>query len=174
MFLELSKDELFEVMKNLVHVYSSAWFKSERLAIEKYGSDAFLSKEFLDLFRNFGSKEANGLIELSVVSGTSIDSIIKAFQLSHWALFENIELTKLSDKIARMRTIDCSRQKYARRKWGTEYPCLNLAFSHESRKGFAQAINPQARVKCNFSPPNPRPQDISEHVSCEWTITIPE
>ncbi len=173
MFQELSKRELFEVMKNMVHVYSSAWFKSEWIAIEKFGVDSFLSQDFTDLFRDFGFKEAKILVDLSIVSGKDVDSIIKALNLSHWALFEKIELNKLSDSAVRMRTIDCSRQKYAIRKWGIEYPCKNLKFSQESRIGFAKAINPLAEVKCGFCPPDPKPADAPENVSCEWIIYIP-
>ncbi|MEM3730489.1 MAG: DUF6125 family protein [Candidatus Bathyarchaeia archaeon] len=171
MFHELSKEELFAVMKNLVHIYSSAWFKSQRIIIEKHGLNDFFSQDFNELFRNFGANEAKKLVELSVVKGGDIDSIIKAFRLSHWALFENVDLKKLNDNVARMRIIDCSRQKYAIKKWGTYYPCKDLNFSRESRVGFVKAINPKAEVKCNFCPPDPRPPEIPKNVSCEWIIT---
>lgn len=175
MFNELSRDQLSAVMKNLVYVYSSAWFKSEKIVMEKYGLDATLSEEFTQLFREFGSKESSKLVELSIVSGTGADSIVKGLQLSHWALFENIELTKLSDNMVRMRTIDCTRQRYAKKIWGTEYPCKDLIFSHEARIGFVKAINPKAEVRCSFCPPDdPRPKSIPENVSCEWIITIPK
>ncbi|MGQ9641479.1 MAG: hypothetical protein ACUVUF_05055 [Candidatus Bathycorpusculaceae bacterium] len=118
MFKELSRHELFEVMKNMVHVYSSAWFKSEYIAFEKFGMDGFLSQDFVELFRDFGLKGAKMLVDLSIVSGKDADSIIKALSLSHWALFENITLEKLADNTVIMRTIDCSRQRYAKKNWG--------------------------------------------------------
>jgi len=172
-FDELSRDKLFAVMKNLVNTYSWGWLNSQLVATEKYGLDALLDEDFTEFFRDFGSKQSRKLVELSIVSGTDIDSIIKGLQLSHWALFENIELTKLSDNIVRMRTIDCSRQRYIRTTWGTEYPCKNLKFSSESRIGFVKEINPRAEVKCSFCPPDPRPKDIPVNVSCEWIISIP-
>ena len=98
MFHKLSKAKLFAVMKNLVHVYSSAWFKSEKLAIEKYGLDAFLNEDFNMLFREFGAKESKKLVELGIISRNDIDSIIMGLQLSHWALFENVELEKTTEK----------------------------------------------------------------------------
>lgn len=167
MFKELSRRELFEVMKNMVHVYSSAWFKSEYIAFEKFGMDGFLSQDFVKLFRDFGLKEAKMLVDLSIVSGKDADSIIKALSLSHWALFENITLEKLADNAVRMRTIDCSRQRYAKKKLGVEYPCKNLMFSLESRLGFVRAINPLAEVECVFCPPDPKPADVPQNVSCE-------
>ncbi len=174
MFHELSRKDLFEVMKNLIHVYSSAWFKSERLALEKYGPTAFLSEDFNKLFRKFGADEARKLTELSIVQGSDIDSIIKGLQLSHWALFERIELNKISGTTLRMRTINCSRQKYAHAKWGSEYSCKALSFSTESRIGYVRALNPEAEVECNYSPPDSRPENIPKNVSCEWIIRIPE
>ncbi|MGD8544644.1 MAG: DUF6125 family protein [Candidatus Bathyarchaeota archaeon] len=173
MFLTLSKDELFEVMKNLSYAFNWGWLKSERLAIEKYGLAVFLSEEFLKVFREFGSRQSRKLLELSIITGTGVDSIIKALQLSHWGLFENIKLDKLSKNVARMRTIECSLQAYTQRKLGTEYPCRNLHFALQSRKGFVQAINPKAEVTCNFSPPDTRLENIPKNVSCEWIITIP-
>jgi hypothetical protein len=173
LFLELSKDELFAVMKNLVYTFNWGWLKSERLAIERCGLEAFLGEEFTRVFRQFGSKQAKKLVKLSIISGTNLDSIIKGLQLSHWALFEKIELEKLSENTVRMRTIDCSLQQDSRRKRGTEYPCNYLGFSSESRRGFVQTINPRAKVKCIYSPPNSRPKNIPENVSCEWIISIP-
>ena len=173
MFLELSKDELFEVMKNLAYTFNWGWLKSERLAIEKYGLDVFLSEEFLELFREFGSKQSRRLVQLSIISGTDMDSIIRGLQLSHWGLFENVKLDKLSQNVVRMRTIECSLQAYTKRKLGTEYPCRNLHFALQSRKGFVKAINPKTEVKCNFSPPDTRPKNVPQNVSCEWIITIP-
>jgi hypothetical protein len=173
MFEKLSKRELFEVLKNMVHVYSSAWFKSEWIAIEKIGVDTFLVEDFVELFKDFGFREAKILVERSIVSGKDADSIIKALSLSHWALFENITLEKLSNGSVRMRTINCSRQKYAVKKMGTEYPCKTLGFSQESRLGFVKAINPLATVECVFCPPNPRPTSVPKNVSCEWIIRIP-
>jgi hypothetical protein len=173
LFLELSKDELFAVMKNLVYTFNWGWLKSERLAIEKCGLEAFLGEEFTRVFREFGSRQAKKLVKLSIISGTNVDSIIKGLQLSHWALFEEIELKKLSENTVRMRTIDCSLQRNTKKKWGMEYPCKTLGSSLAIRTGFVKAINPQAEVKCNFSPPDPRPKNIPENVSCEWIISIP-
>ena len=173
-FQNLSKEKLFEVMKTLAYAFNKAWLKSERLAIQKCGLDAFLGEEFNEVFQEFGSIQSKKLKELSIVSGTDVDSIIKALRLSQWALFEDIDLTKLSGSVIRMRTIGCSLQRYARKKWGTDYPCKNLDFSLEGRRGFVKAINPRAEVECNFCPPDPRPENISMNVSCEWFISIPK
>lgn len=173
MFEKLSKKELFEVLKNMVHTYSSAWFKSEWIAMEKVGMDAFLVEDFVELFKDFGFREAKILVERSIVSGRDADSIVKALSLSHWALFENITLEKLSNNAVRMRTIDCSRQKYAMKKLGTTYPCKIVGFSQESRLGFVRAINPSAEVQCVFCPPDPKPANTPKNVSCEWIISIP-
>ncbi|MGD8564838.1 MAG: DUF6125 family protein [Candidatus Bathyarchaeota archaeon] len=173
MFLQLPKKKLLEVLKNLAHVYSSAWFKSEKIVIEKYGLDATLGGEFLQLFRDFGFREAKKMVDLNIIKSSDADSIIKGLSLSHWALFENIELEKISNKSVRMRTLDCSRQRYAKNQWGSEYPCKNMDFSIESRIGFVKAINSRAEVNCVFCPPDPKPKDVNKKTSCEWLITTP-
>jgi len=173
MFKKLSKRELFEVLKNMVQVYSSAWFKSEWIAVKKFGIEGFQASEFAELFKEFGAREAKILADLSIVSGKDANSIIKALNLSHWALFENITLEKLSNNTIRMRTINCSRQNYAMKKLGIEYPCKNIGFPYESRLGFVKAVNPSAEVQCIFCPPDPRPNETPKSVSCEWIIRIP-
>jgi hypothetical protein len=173
MFKKLSKRELFEVLRNMVQVYSSAWFKSEWIAVKRFGIDGFQGSEFAELFKEFGAREAKILVELSIVSGKDADSIIKALNLSHWALFENITLEKLSRNTVRMRTINCSRQNYAMKRLGMEYPCKNIGFPYESRLGFVKAVNPSAEVQCVFCPPDIRPKETPEDVSCEWIIRIP-
>jgi len=172
-FMKLSKRELFEVLKNMVQVYSSAWFKSEWIAVKKFGIDGFQASEFAELFKEFGAREAKILVDLSIVSGKDANSIIKALNLSHWALFENITLEKLSNNTIRMRTINCSRQNYAMKRLGIEYPCKNIGFPYESRLGFVKAVNPSAEVQCVFCPPDPRPNETPKNVSCEWIIRIP-
>lgn len=172
MFEKLSKHELFEVLKNMVQAYSSAWFKSEWIAVKKFGMDGFEGHEFAQLFKEFGAREAKILVELSIISGKNADSIIKALSLSHWALFEDITLEKLSNKTVRMRTINCSRQNYTLRKYKVAYPCKEIGFPYESRLGFVKAINPSAEVQCVFCPPDKRPTQTPENVSCEWIISI--
>lgn len=173
-FDELSRDELFAVMKNMVYTFNWAWLKSEREVIEEYGLDpAVLGEQFIELFREFGSRQSRKLVKLSIVSGTNSDSVIKALQLSHCSLFENVELNKLSHNIVRMRTIDCSLQRNSITKWGMKHPCKNLHFSLEWRTGFVREINPRAEVKCSYCPPDPRPENVPENVSCEWIISTP-
>ena len=166
LFDELSRDKLFAVMRNLVYTFNWAWLKSEREVIEKYGLNAaVLGEQFIELFREFGSRQSRKLVKLSIVSGTNADSIIKGLQLSHCSLFENVELDKLSDSVVRMRTIDCSLQRNSLKKWGMKHPCKSLHFSSEWRIGFVKEINPRTEVKCSYCPPDPRPKDIPENVS---------
>lgn len=171
-FKMLTKRELFEVLKNMVLVYSSAWFKSEWIAVKKFGFESFQGQEFADLFKEFGSREAKILVEHSILTGKDADAIIKALKLSHWALFENITLEKVSGNIVRMRTINCSRQNYSMKKLGITYPCRDIGFPYESRLGFVKAINPSAEVERVFCPPDERPTGLPENISCEWVIRI--
>ena len=99
-----------------------------------------------------------------------VDRLIQFLEHSHWCAFENIEITKLSDTRMRMRTLDCTAQKAAK-KWGMDcYECGPGAL--RLRSGFFGWINPRARVTPAFTPPEKAGEGTPPDVSCEWLISI--
>lgn len=167
----LSKDEVYNIMSELLYSFNYVWFMFEKFVKNKY-PDAFESEEFLKLNEEFGAYEAKRVANALGISTGGIDNLIQLVKHSHWAVFENIEITKLTGNSFRMRTIECSTQKAARR-WGMEYyDCGHTGFF--ARKGFYQYLNKNAKVQRIFTPPETNPEGTPENVSCEWLISIDE
>jgi len=166
---DLSKDNVYSVMSELLYSINYGWFMIEDM-IRKKHPELLGSDSYLRLNEDVGSYEAKRLSKALRVSGDTIDGLINLLRHSHWAVFENIEVEKLDGRSFRMRTIDCSAQRAAK-KWGMEhYDCSLVAFP--IRCGFFSAANQNAKVERIFTPPDVRPQSITENVSCEWLISI--
>jgi hypothetical protein len=149
----------FKLGSHLKEVYSSLDKTSEfNKLVTKVNGDA-------------GRYEAKRLRKTLGIKGTDIDSMIAVLEHSHWFVFENIQVTKLTDKRFIMRTIDCSTQKASKRR-GDGYTDCTIGASLSCRKAFFSEINKSAQVKKVFAPPEPRPSTIDGDVSCEWEISI--
>lgn len=166
---DLSKKEVYDVMRALLYSSSYAWHTTESLVRAKQ-PELLKTKAYFKVNENFGSYEAKRLSEALGIFGDEIDGLIRLLKHSHWAVFENIQVKKLSETSFRMRTIGCSSQQTAKR-WGMEYYDCRLQ-GLRARLGFFKALNKSARVGRIFSPPEVRPEGIPESVSCEWLISI--
>ncbi len=165
----LSKETVYAVMADTLYSLNYGWIKLEDLLLTKY-PEARESQEYLKLNEDVGSYEAKRLLSTLRLSGAGIDLLIELLKYSHWAVFENIQTEKLTAKSFKMRTIDCSAQKAAKRRGAKYYDCRVAATA--IRNGFYEAANKNAKVKCIFTPAEIRPEGCPEHVSCEWIISI--
>ncbi len=166
---QLSKENVYNVMLQVLYSFNFVWFKFEDWAQNNHREE-FESELFRKLYEDFGSNEARRLASTLHISGQEVNDIIEILRCSHWAIFENIEVTKLTEKKLSMRTIDCSAQRAAK-KAGHEYHDCRIV-GHLLRKGFFRAINRDVDVQRIFTPPESRPKDIPEKVSCEWLILL--
>jgi hypothetical protein len=167
----LSKDTVYHVMRELLYSFNYAWFLFEERVKSKHPEE-FESEEFRRLYEEFGSYEAKRLSKVLDISRGGVDALIHLLKHSHWAVFENIEAEKLTEKSFRMRTIDCSAQKAAK-KWMMEYyECGPTGLL--LRRGFFRRVNESVKVQRIFTPPDTRPEGTPEDVSCEWLISIEE
>lgn len=166
---EWSKDHVYEVMRELLYSFNYMWFVVEEW-VKNTPPEALKANAFLDFSEQFGSYEVLRLAKVSDPPDGEIDRLIYFLRRSHWAVFEDIEVTKVSDSELRMRTLGCTSQKAAR-KWGMEYYECGQA-GLRLREGFFREINPNAQVSRVFTPPDARPGGCPEAVSCEWRITI--
>ena len=165
----LSKGAVYDLMTELLYSLNYMLIRFEELVRTRYPEE-LEGEEFPTFYQESGSYEAKRLCKVLKISGGGVDNLIQLLKHSHWAVFENIEVTKLTERGFRMRTIDCSLQRAAKR-WGTEhYDCrlTGLLF----RKGFFEAVNQNVKIQRVFTPPEIRPEGISEDVSCEWLISI--
>jgi hypothetical protein len=165
----IKKDTLYNVMLQQMYSLNYVWMRMEGLvqqrAPEVYGSD-----EYYQLFEDYGSEEARRLIKALGFPRKEIKDLTRFLKYSHWAIFESIEIAGLTANSFRMRTLDCSAQRAARR-WGLEYyDCA--AGGLRIRNGFFKGINPRARVQRVFTPPEAGPEGRPAIASCEWLISL--
>ena len=168
---KMSKNEVYNIMSELLYSFNYVWFMFEKFIKNKY-PDAFENEEFLKLNEEFGAYEAKRVANALGISTGGIDNLIKLVKHSHWAVFENIEITQLTGNSFRMRTIECSTQKAAKR-WGMEFYDCGLPASF-ARTGFYQYLDKHAKVRRIFTPPETSPEGTAENVSCEWLISLHE
>ena len=165
----LSKGAVHDVMRELLYSFNYMWFRVEEWVRRRYPEE-FEGEEFPGLYKDFGSYEAKRLSRTLRISGGGDDVLIQHLKHSHWAVFENIEAEKLTERSFRMRTIECSAQTAAKR-WDMEYYDCRLTASL-IRNGFFKAVNENVEVQRVFAPPDIRPEGTPENVSCEWLISI--
>ena len=165
----LSKKTVYEVMFQLLYVTNWSWFKFEDLIRARY-PEVIKSQEYLEINEEVGSREAKGLAKVLGTSGDGIGSLIQLLQCSHWAVFEHFEVEKLTKESCRMRVIDCSTHRAAK-KWGMEpYECGDLTLV--CLRGFCNVINQKVSIRRVFTLPEVRPKGIPENVSCEWVLSL--
>jgi len=167
----LSKDQVYNIMSELLYSFNYVWFMFEKFVKDKY-PDAFEGEEFQKLNEEFGQYEAKRVSRALDITTGGIEDLIRLVKHSHWAVFENIEITQLTEKSFRMRTIECSTQKAAKR-WGMDFYDCGLPASF-ARTGFYQYLNKNAKVQRVFTPPEISPKGTPENVSCEWLISLEE
>lgn len=164
-----SKQHVHDVMQELLYSFNYMWFLMENW-IGKHCPEKLETEEFKQLAETFGSYEAKRLEKTVDQDTAGIDRLIAFLKHSHWCAFEDIELTRVSDTELRMRTLNCTAQKAAR-KWGMDfYDCGSAGL--RLRKSFFSQINPKAEVRRSYTPPEARPEELPEEVSCEWIISI--
>jgi hypothetical protein len=165
----LSRETVYNVMKELLYSFNYMWLQFEEWIKRRYPEDSE-NEDLRKIHEDFGSYQAKRLSKALNTSGGGIDALIELAKHSHWAVFENIELEKLTEKSFRMRTIECSSQRAAKR-WGLEYYDCTLS-SSLCRNGFFKETNQKVKIQRVFTPPETRPEGTPENVSCEWLISV--
>jgi len=166
-----SKNHVYEVMRELLYSFNYMWFVVEEW-VKSTPPEELKSDAFMKFSEQFGSYQVQRLAKVADPPEGEIERLIYFLQRSHWGVFEDVEMTKVSDSELRMRTRGCTSQKAAQ-KWGMEYYECGQA-GLRLREGFFREINPKARVTRVFTPPDARPAGAPEEVSCEWRIVIDE
>jgi len=165
----IKKDILYNVMLQQMYSLNYVWMRMEGL-IQHRAPELYGSEEYYQLFEDYGSEEARRLIKALGFPGREIKDLARFLKYSHWAIFENIEIAGLTADSFRMRTLDCSAQRAAKR-WGMEYyDCA--AGGLRIREGFFKGINPGARVQRVFTPPEAGLERRPATASCEWLISL--
>ena len=165
----IRKDMLHDLMLQQMYGLNYVWLRLEGLILQK-APEIFGSEEYHQLYEDYGMEEARRLVRTLDFPRGEIRDVAAYLRHSHWASFENIEIAELTANSFRMRTLDCSAQRAARR-WGlTSYDCGPGGL--RIRTGFFRGINPEAKVQRIFSPPEERPEDRPAIASCEWLVSL--
>jgi hypothetical protein len=165
----IKKDALYTVMLQQMYSLNYVWLMYEAF-IQQKAPELFGSEQYYQLFEDYGSDEARRLVKALVLPRGEINDLARYLRYSHWAIFENIEIVELTASSFRMRTLDCSAQRAAK-KWGMEYyDCRSGGL--RIRSGFFKGINAKAKVQRIFTPPETKPEDTHAIVSCEWLVSL--
>ena len=167
----LSKQTVYDVMRELLYSLNYLLFLFEDWVKTKHPEE-FESEDFRRLYGEFGSYQAKRLSKALAISGGELDDLIELIKHSHWTIFENIEVEKLTGKSFRMRGIECSAQQAAKR-WGMEYNDCRIRSSRFC-SAFFKVANHNVKVQQVFAPPEIGPEGIPDNVSCEWLISVEE
>jgi hypothetical protein len=165
----IKKDTLYAVMLQQMYSLNYVWMRIEGF-IQQKAPQAYMGEEYYQLYEDYGSEEAGRLVKALSLPREEINDLARFLKYSHWAIFESIEIAELTSKSMRMRTLDCSAQRAAKR-WGLEYYDCG-AGDLRIRNGFFKGINPKAKVQRIFTPPEARPEDRPAFASCEWLISL--
>jgi hypothetical protein len=165
----IKKDTLYNVMLQQMYTLNYVWLRYEGF-IQQKAPELYGSQQHYQLYEEYGSEEARRLVKDLGFPREEIKDLARFLQYSHWAIFENIEIAELTANSFRMRTLDCSAQRAAKRGGLDYYDCRTGGF--RIRNGFFKGINPKAKVQRIFTPPEAGPEDTRANVSCEWLISL--
>jgi hypothetical protein len=165
----IKKDALHALMLQQMYALNYVWMRFEGLMQQK-APGVYGSEDYYQLYEDYGSEEARRLVKTLGFPREEIKDLARYLKHSHWAIFENIEIAELTANSFRMRTLDCSAQRAAKR-WGLEYYDCG-AGGLRIRSGFFKGISPKAKVQRIFTPPEDRPEGRPAIVSCEWLISL--
>jgi len=165
----MKRDTLHDVMLQQMYALNYVWMRLEGLMQQK-APEVYGSEEYYQIYEAYGSEEARRLVKALGFPREKIEDLARFLGYSHWAIFENVEIAGLTANSFRMRTLDCSAQRAAKR-WGLDYyDCA--AGGLRIRNGFYKGINPEAKVQRIFTPPQAGPQGTPAIVSCEWLVSL--
>jgi len=165
----IKKDTLHNVMVQQLYSLNYVWMRIEGL-IQQKAPEVYGSEDYYQIFEDYGSEEARRLLKVLGFPRKEIKDLARFLKYSHWAIFESIEITELTTNSFRMRTLDCSAQRAAKR-WGMEYYDCG-AGGLRIRSGFFKGINPKSKAQRIFTPPETGPEGTRAIVSCEWLISL--
>ncbi len=153
------------VALNVVLACTFGWWRTIALVASRYGLELFESKEWLEVGRGMGLREARGLSELIQGGRSDVERLAEALRSSHWALLEKIKVD-VGDREVRFRVYDCTARR-ALAKWGLEaYRCVD--FTASVIEGFLEGLGIEGRAELVYGPPHPPKGELY----CEWSIKL--
>lgn len=164
----LGKEELRE----LLEVVGRLWLTIDGLWIQSVERELGTEK-CLEMYTKI--MEQNGAIEARRIGRflgiaqekAKIEDVITARGLFGGGV--ETEPRWISDKEVILDLYNCRPQQARKEKGQSIFPCKTMELAHLS--AFTRQLNPKLKVECLFCPPDERPADLPEKVSCRWKIT---
>ena len=167
----LEKEELRE----LLEIHGGLWLTIDGLwiqAIEReYGTEK-CRQIYTGIFGQYAIIEARRIMRfLGIQEGTAtVDDYVAARGMISKAV--KCEYDRISDKETIMSIINCRPQQARKEKGQPVFPCKSIEFA--DLVASLKQSNPKLKGECLFCPPDERPADLPERVSCRWKVTLEE
>lgn len=162
-------------MRVLLDIYSKLTLTIDGMWIQeverKYGTSVCVDI-YTDVMAGYGAIQARRISKfLDITPGNAdIPTMIAAHNTLPWGRVVEIEYEKLSDKEMEIRFINCHPQNARKARGQSIFPCKGM--ENAELESFFKCLNPKVRVDCKFAPPENRPVDVPDTVSCCWKVTI--
>jgi hypothetical protein len=168
---ELEKDG----MRGLLDVYGMLLLTIDGMWIQeverRYGTEICL-QIYTDVMARYGVIEARRISKFLNINPGNLDipTMIAAYNTLPWGRVGPVEYEQVKDKEVEIRIIDCHPQAARRARGQPMFPCQQL--EKAELESFFKYLNPKVKVDCIFCPPDHRPADVPERVSCCWKVVI--
>jgi len=139
-----------------------AWFTAME---EKYGLDVALEVD-LRAWEIYAGVHARRVLRTFGLTGNDITTLMEALELDPFNMILKPELRLVTETKGIIRFTDCPPQKARLRSGRGEHPCKPIGLVWMSK--YAQAVNPEIKVRCLVCPPDSHPPDVW----CEWAFEI--
>jgi hypothetical protein len=166
---EFSKETIYNVMLKQMLAMNYSRFRLVDL-IKTNNPELYEEQGSIRFAEDYGLYEAKGLSRALDISLDGIDNLVKLLHVSHWAIFENCKIEKLTDTNCRMRIFGCSTQKAHQKQYGKYWECKTDTMA--ALKGFCKYAERNIEIKPVYTPTQVRPEHAPENMSCEWTFFI--
>ena len=154
---EKERELFFLQMRNLWAVDGLYFLGIE----ERFGTDAATDID-AKTWEVMGKLEARGLKAFLNITGSDIESMMRALRHTSWSLdLEHKEIEVGKDRGV-FRNTNCRVQNTRLKKGLSEFPCKKVRWGY--LKAFAKEFNPDIEVMCRVCPPDKH----ADNLWCEW------
>lgn len=133
---------------------------------DRYGYDTAFEIDHKIWEQSLSALEGRRMAEALGVKRGTVSQILDCFMVSPFSITLGPKVTRLSRNKGLFSLTDCRIQKNRIKMGRAEFACKPVGLSWVT--AFAQAINPKAKVKCVFCPPDAHPEDVW----CQWEIEV--
>ena len=163
-FRNMARQDLLKYLEFLLRQYrviDSFWF----LAVEDKQGRRMAEKLNEEVWAKAGPMSIRDLKKYFNIGEKGLEGLEKTLRLFPWSNIGSHEINRKDNQII-LAVPRCPPQ-VARLKQGLgEYDCKEM--HHREFVNVAKEIDPEIKVKCDFAPPDPHPEELF----CKWRFTM--